>query len=137
MALITLLHSPCRVVFWSYSATPCIFPFDQQQKSVLSFGFGTSEHFVPHPLHRRWLGSCRPLAFIICCVSIHFSGMWNFLACLFHWGPWYSGEKVLYYSRHAQKYHDHSDHTRQSRRAVKLAVKYLAVPVLSLRYPMQ
>lgn len=46
-------------------------------------------------------------------------------------------EEVLCYSRHAQKYHDLSDHTRHSRRTVELAMKYLAVLVQSLRYPMQ
>lgn len=46
-------------------------------------------------------------------------------------------EEVLCYSRHAQKYHDLSDHTRHSKRTVESAMKYLAVLVPSLRYPMQ
>lgn len=40
-------------------------------------------------------------------------------------------EEVLYYARHAQKYHDLTDHTRQSKRTVELARKYLAVLVQS------
>lgn len=46
-------------------------------------------------------------------------------------------EEVLCFSRRAQKYHDLSDHTRHSKRTVELAMKYLAVLVPSLGYPMQ
>jgi len=49
-----------------------------------------SLHLLPVLIH-----SCRRLAFIICCVSTHFSGTWNFLARLFHWGLWYSGKKCF------------------------------------------
>lgn len=111
---------------------PTHLPFDRWQKFFLPFGFGTS---CSPSLALQ--GSLQTFSIYYLLCFYPFQWHVEFLACSFHWGPWYRGKKCFVIPGMLRNSMIISNHTRQSQRTVELAMKSLAGLVQNLGYPIQ